>query len=135
MIGWDEVMEGGELDRKDVIIHAWQRVDKIKEATSKGYRVIAQPAAYCYLDMKQTIHERGLMWAAIIDLEKVYSLDPIKTPGLTPEEARLVMGVQGGLWARCWTNPHVLPNTKPTPGFAPGRSSLESTGEQGLGRF
>ncbi|MFA6326210.1 MAG: family 20 glycosylhydrolase [Bacteroidales bacterium] len=105
MIGWDEVMEGGELDRKDVIIHAWQRVDKIKEATSKGYRVIAQPAAYCYLDMKQTIHERGLMWAAIIDLEKVYSLDPIKTPGLTPEEARLVMGVQGGLWAEMLDKP------------------------------
>lgn len=105
MVGWDEIMEGGELDREKTVILAWQRAANIKEATRAGYMVIAQPAQYCYLDMKHTLAERGMMWAAIFDTDKVYSFDPVETPGLTPDEAAKVLGVQGGLWSELLNMP------------------------------
>ncbi|MDD4472402.1 MAG: family 20 glycosylhydrolase [Bacteroidales bacterium] len=105
LVGWDEIMEGGELDREKTVILAWRHADKIKDATRAGYRVIAQPAQYCYLDMKYTSAERGMTWAAIIDVEKVYSFDPVETPGLTPDEAVKVLGIQGGLWSELLNMP------------------------------
>ncbi len=105
LVGWNEIMEGGELDREKTVVHAWQSAEKIKEATAAGYRVIAQPAEYCYLDMKHTPQERGMTWAAIFDTDKVYSFDPVETAGLTREEARLVLGVQGGLWSELMNMP------------------------------
>jgi len=105
LVGWNEIMEGGELDREKTVVHAWQNADKIKEAAAAGYRVIAQPAQYCYLDMKHTPQERGMTWAAIFDVDKVYSFDPIETAGLDQTEASRVLGVQGGLWSELMNMP------------------------------
>ncbi|HPW78030.1 MAG: Beta-hexosaminidase [Bacteroidetes bacterium ADurb.Bin037] len=105
LVGWDEIMEGGELDREKTVILAWRRAANIKEATSAGYKVIVQPAQYYYLDMKHTLAERGMTWAAIFDIDKVYSFDPVETPGLTADEASKVLGIQGGLWAELLNMP------------------------------
>jgi hexosaminidase len=105
LVGWNEIMEGGELDREKTVVHAWQSTEKINEATAAGYRVIAQPAQYCYLDMKHTPQERGMTWAAIFDTDKVYSFDPVETAGLNQAEASRVLGVQGGLWSELMNMP------------------------------
>jgi hexosaminidase len=105
LVGWNEIMYGGELDRNKTVVHAWQSVQKIKEAAEKGYHIIAQPAQYCYLDMKHTLVERGMMWAAIIEVDQVYNFDPITTSGLTEAEASYVLGVQGGLWSELLDRP------------------------------
>jgi hexosaminidase len=105
LVGWNEIMYGGELDRNKTVIHAWQSVQKIKEAAEKQYKIIAQPAQYCYLDMKHTLGERGMMWAAIVEVDQVYNFDPITTSGLTEEESSFVLGVQGGLWSELLDRP------------------------------
>ncbi|MDX9782385.1 MAG: family 20 glycosylhydrolase [Bacteroidales bacterium] len=97
MAGWDEILEGGDL-HKETRVYAWRSVDKGIESVKKGQPTIMMPGAYCYFDMKYTPMERGHNWAGIVSTEKTYSLDPTGTASLSPEEAPLVVGVQGALW-------------------------------------
>jgi hypothetical protein len=57
-----------------------------------------QTGEYLYLDMQYTKAERGHSWAAIIPLDRMYSYEPLQDMNLTPEEEKLVIGVQAGLW-------------------------------------
>lgn len=104
MAGWDEIQEGGKLD-KNSMVYAWRSIDKGIESVKKGYPTVMQPSAFCYLDMKQSPIERGHNWAGIVTLEKSYSLEPIADKGLSQEEAALIKGVQGGLWAELLIRP------------------------------
>ncbi len=97
MAGWDEILEGGDL-HKETRVYAWRSVEKGIESVKKGQPTIMMPGAYCYFDMKYTPLERGHNWAGIVSTEKTYSLDPTGTASLSPEEAPLVVGVQGALW-------------------------------------
>ncbi len=105
LVGWDDIMDGENLDREKTVVHAWKTVEKVAQAVHQGYRVIAQPASYCYIDMKHTPAERGMTWAAISDVEKVYSFDPILMAGIDPAQAELVLGLQGGLWSELMNLP------------------------------
>jgi len=104
MVGWDEIIDGGAIDKKTVV-HAWRSVDRGINAIRKGHPIIMQPGPYTYLDMKQTPQERGHSWAAIIGLERIYSFDPTGTAQLTPEESKLLLGVQAGLWGELLDRP------------------------------
>ena len=105
LVGWDDIMDGGNLDRKKTVVHAWKGIDKITQAVQEGYSVIAQPASHCYIDMKHTRAERGMTWASISDVDKVYSFDPILMAGIDPAQAGLVLGIQGGLWSELMDRP------------------------------
>ncbi|MDD2426304.1 MAG: family 20 glycosylhydrolase [Bacteroidales bacterium] len=104
LAGWDEILEGGELD-KNSMIYARRGVDKGIESAKKGYPTIMQPCEFCYLDMKQSRDERGQNWAGIVTLDKSYSFEPIIDKGLSPKEAALIKGVQGGLWSELLIHP------------------------------
>ena len=97
MAGWDEILDGREL-KPDSRAYAWRNIDKGIESIKKGQPTVFQPAAFCYIDMKQSPLERGHNWAGIVTLEKTYSLEP-EQGELTQQQKDLIVGVQGGLWA------------------------------------
>lgn len=104
MAGWDEILDGGELDPTS-IVYAWRSVDKPLQATERGLKTVLQLSEYLYFDMKQSPAERGHNWAAVIPLKRVYSLDPIKTSSIPKEQEALVLGAQGALWAELLNKP------------------------------
>lgn len=96
LIGWDEILEGGISPTATVM--SWRGTKGGIEAAKKGNQVIMTPNTYVYLDYYQssdTEHE-PLAIGGHLPVERVYSLEP--TEGLTPEEAKAVIGVQGNLW-------------------------------------
>ena len=95
--GWEDIVAGETLSRNDLVL-VWHRQNVLQKAIDAGFPVVTQNCDYLYLDMKHTPDERGMTWASIIDLEKVYSFDPLQGLELTPEKKRLVRGLQGGLW-------------------------------------
>ena len=100
MAGWDEILDGGNL-LETTIPYVWQNSERGIKSVKAGQPTVMQVAQYMYFDMKQSADERGLKWAAIIPLERVYEFDPIGNFELTEEEEKLVLGVQGGLWTEC----------------------------------
>ena len=56
LVGWNEIMYGGNWTQQNGSACLAKRA-KIKEAAEKG-PYCAQPAQYCYLDMKHTLVER-----------------------------------------------------------------------------
>ena len=56
-------------------------------------------------DMKQSKYERGHSWAAIVTLDSAYKIDPINMNDFTPEQEKLVMGIQGNLWCELLNRP------------------------------
>ena len=55
--------------------------------------------------MKQSPAERGHNWAAIIPIERVYSLDPVASCNIPENRKELVLGAQGALWAELLNKP------------------------------
>ena len=95
--GWEDIVAGETLSRNDLVL-VWHRQNVLQEAIDAGFPVVTQNCDYLYFDMKQTPAERGHSWASIIDVEKVYTFDPLQGLTLTPEKQRQVLGLQGGLW-------------------------------------
>ncbi|MDR2585085.1 MAG: beta-N-acetylhexosaminidase [Prevotellaceae bacterium] len=104
MVGWDEITDRGTISPTTTVT-AWRGVNKALEAIEKGHPVIMQPGPYTYLDMKQSPQERGHSWAAIVTLERIYSLDPVGSTKLSPEQEKLLLGVQAGLWGELLDRP------------------------------
>ena len=100
MAGWDEILDGGDL-METTIPYVWQNSERGIKSVKAGQPTVMQVSQYMYFDMKQSADERGLKWAAIIPLDKVYEFDPIGNFELTEEEEKLVLGPQGGLWTEC----------------------------------
>lgn len=97
MMGWDDIQDFGGLNPTSTVV-AWRSQSKGVESIKKGQPTIMQAAQYLYVDMQYTPAERGHSWAAIIPLDRIYSYDPLQDMELTPEEEKLVLGVQAGLW-------------------------------------
>lgn len=97
MMGWDDIQDHGGLRPSSTVV-AWRSQKKGLESIRKGQPTVMQTGEYLYLDMKYTPAERGHSWAAIIPLERIYSYEPLQDLELTPEEEKLLIGVQAGLW-------------------------------------
>ena len=93
---WNEAAEAGRLP-SDVRVHGWESVDAACRAARAGYATVVMPSSWFYFDMKYTAAEPGLRWAGLVPTEKVYSFDP-RQSGLSTEEMRNVVGVEGALW-------------------------------------
>ncbi|PCJ81049.1 MAG: beta-N-acetylhexosaminidase [Bacteroidetes bacterium] len=85
IIGWDEILEGGLP--KGAVVQSWRGMDGAIEAVKIGTDVIVSPTSHCYLDYP----------LSLIDLEKVYSFNPI------PEQALLSPGKIIGGECNMWT--------------------------------
>lgn len=102
--GWDEILDGGKL-KDETVVYAWKSVKRAIESIKKNQPTVLQVGEYCYLDMKQSPAERGHSWAGVVTLEKTYSLDPFGTFNVTHDQEKLILGVQGGLWAELLNKP------------------------------
>lgn len=97
LLGWDEIMEGGLAPNATVM--SWRGEDGGIRAVKAGHRAIMVPGSHCYLDMYQDApYSQPEAIGGYIPLSKTYSYNPVPSV-LTPEEAKLVYGVQTNLWA------------------------------------
>lgn len=85
IIGWDEILEGGIPS--SAAIQSWRGVEGGLEAARHGHNVVMSPTSHCYFDY-------GLN---SIDLEKVYSFDPIPAE-LESEYKRYIIGAECNMW-------------------------------------
>ena len=90
MAGWDEILDGGEL-MPETVVYAWASPERGRKSVEEGHPTVVQIAQYLYFDMKQSDDERGLKWAGVTSLEKLYGFDPTDD----------VLGPQGGCWGEC----------------------------------
>ncbi|MDR1756987.1 MAG: family 20 glycosylhydrolase [Culturomica sp.] len=87
MIGWDEIIDGGLSQTATVM---WWRSwvgNAVHKATAQGNEVILTPNNHYYFDYKQDYST----------LRKLYEFEAVP-PGLTPEQQKLIKGVQGNTW-------------------------------------
>lgn len=97
LIGWDEILEGGLAENATVM--SWRGEAGGIKAAQMGHDVIMTPVSHCYFDYYQTT-DRDLgpeAFNGYISLEKVYGYEPVPA-GLSPEEARHILGAQGNVW-------------------------------------
>ena len=97
LLGWDEILEGGLAPNATVM--SWRGVEGGLKAIEGGHRAIMTPGGYCYFDSYQDApHTQPEAIGGYLPLKKVYSYDPIPET-FTPEQAKLMYGVQANLWA------------------------------------
>ena len=109
IIGWDEILEGGNLEPSAVVM-SWRGEEGGIEAAKKNHYVLMTPGSRgLYFDHFQgdPITEPNAI-GGYSTLEKVYSYDPV------PEELRkegkdaFVLGVQANNWSEYIHNPEML---------------------------
>jgi hexosaminidase len=99
MIGWDEIIEGGDLSKETAVMN-WREAEIGIDAAKKGYKVVMTPKKYTYLDYTQGDHSVENPIYSDLLLERVYSYEPV-TDGV---DEKSVLGGQGNLWTE------VIPN-------------------------
>ena len=95
------------------IVHGWHS-GEVEEAVAKGFQAVQSDAAYTYFDYGQGPGDT-MFGGAGLTVQRVYALDPVS--GLTPDQARLVLGTQAQLWTELVADERVFPKT--FPGFWP----------------
>ena len=109
IIGWDEILEGGNLE-PSAIVMSWRGESGGIEAAKKGHKAIMTPSSHgFYFDHYQgePITEPTAI-GGYAPLEKVYSYDPV------PEELRAagkeenILGVQANNWSEYITGSALL---------------------------
>ncbi len=91
MIGWDEILEGGE--RVNGTIMAWRGTNRSLKAINGGFDVIQTNSSHLYFDNHE-INEEG---EPRLPLELTYSFEPVPE-GVSEDDAKHVLGVQACLW-------------------------------------
>ena len=87
LIGWDEILEGGIAPNAAVM--AWRpQQGAAPIAARAGHDVVMALTTHLYFDYPETT----------TPVEKVYAFEPIPE-GLTPEQARHILGAQAQLWS------------------------------------
>lgn len=97
LIGWDEILEGGLAP--NATVQAWRGLGGALEAAQMNHYAISSPTSHAYFDYKLDA----------IDLEKVYSFDPI--PAALPlEKHAFILGGECNMWTEWVPNEQVLDN-------------------------
>ena len=96
LIGWDEILESGIPARASIM--SWRGTDGALAAARAGHDVVMAPAPILYLDHLQSDSPREPPGRpAVVTLEDIYAYEPVP-PGLTPSEARHILGAQLNAW-------------------------------------
>ena len=93
----------GKID-KSCVIFAWEHPDVGLMSVRKGFQTILCPGHKTYFDMahNNATNERGICWAATIEVKEVFDWKPLK--GYELDEKENVLGIQGQLWSETITN-------------------------------
>lgn len=93
LIGWDEILEGGDLPKSTAVM-SWRGMKHGIEAAKKGHEVVMSPTTYAYLDYMQGDPILEPRIYASLRLSKTYEFDPL------PEgvDKKYIKGGQGNLW-------------------------------------
>ncbi len=96
MIGWDEILEGGLAPNATVM--SWRGENGGIASAKAGHEVIMTPSNYCYIDLKQGQDdlEPNLGYSRLL-LSTSYNYKVIPD-ALTPEEGKLIKGIQANMW-------------------------------------
>lgn len=87
LIGWDEIIEGGLSSTSTVMWwRSWAKDAPLK-ATEHLNKVIYTPNSAFYLDYQQDKNS----------VRTIYDFEPVMD-GMTAEQEKLIMGVQGNIW-------------------------------------
>ena len=108
-IGWDEILEGGNLEPSAVVM-SWRGEDGGIEAAKKNHYVLMTPGSRgLYFDHFQgdPITEPNAI-GGYSTLEKVYSYDPVPEELKKDGKDSYVLGVQANNWSEYIHNPEIL---------------------------
>lgn len=96
IIGWDEIADGKLPEGAAVMV--WRDAKFVRKAVDRGRPVVMAPISHLYFNYALPPVPPGdaPSEGAGPTMEKVYGFDP--AGGLAPEQARLVLGVEGCLW-------------------------------------
>ncbi len=99
IIGWDEIQEGGLSPTATMMV--WRDEKWARHALERGNAVIMTPRPY-YFDYGQGTRPQNPAYETINnknnDWKYVYAYNPI-LPGLTPEQEKLIQGIQCNMWS------------------------------------
>ncbi|WP_193214725.1 beta-N-acetylhexosaminidase [Luteolibacter marinus] len=104
LVGWDEIREGGLAPSATVMCWQGDAVHSAVASAKEGHDVIMAPNQRLYFDHYQHPEKdelaKGLEFETIggfRPIDNVYAYEPVPQ-GLSPEEAKHVIGVQAQLW-------------------------------------
>lgn len=86
LIGWDEILEGGLSP--NATVQSWRGMEGGITAANAGHNAIMSPTSHAYFDYD----------LKAIDLEKVYSFDPIPAE-LAADKHHFIIGGECNLWS------------------------------------
>ncbi|MEN8191627.1 MAG: family 20 glycosylhydrolase [Bacteroidota bacterium] len=89
LIGWDEILEGGE--NLNATVMSWRGVDRCNKAVARKLDVVLSPSSHLYFDD----HEEG--GESRVPLEMVYSYDPVPID-LNSSDEKYILGAQACVW-------------------------------------
>lgn len=95
MIAWDEALEDTTLTGATIMV--WRNAAAARQAIRQGNKVIMSPTSHCYFDYHQDapyLQPTGI--GGYNTFNNVASFDP--AAGLSTEERRHILGLQGNLW-------------------------------------
>lgn len=95
LVGWDEILEGGLA--KNAIVQSWRGMGGALEAANQNHYAISSPTSHAYFDYKLDA----------IDLEKVYSFNPIPKE-LSTDKHRFILGGECNMWTEHVPDAQVL---------------------------
>lgn len=109
VIGWDEILEGGNLDTTAVVM-SWRGEEGGITAAKAGHPVLMTPSTQgFYFDQFQGDY---VLEPATIGgnspLEKVYSYNPVPQEVHAAGKDRLILGVQANCWSEYMHSPATL---------------------------
>ena len=92
----------GKID-KSCMIFAWEHPEVAVESTNRGFTTILCPGQKTYFDMayNNSTNERGICWAATIEVKEVYEWKPLEK--IAENKKQYVHGIQGQLWSETIT--------------------------------
>jgi hexosaminidase len=97
LIGWDEILQGGQPPQ-DAVVMSWHGVDGATTAAAAGHEAILAAAPVLYFDNRQGLGaDEPPGRSVLIDLKSVYAFEPAPA-SMPPAAAAHILGLQGNLW-------------------------------------
>lgn len=100
LIGWDEILEGGDLDTTAVVM-SWRGEDGGIAAARMGHHVLMTPSnkGYYFDTFQSDPATEPVAIGGYTTLKKVYDYDPIPATLRQNHQENYVLGVQANCWS------------------------------------